>query len=301
VVKVIHSIREECYQYLFENMMEAVLLTSPDGKIYRANPAACQLFERTEEEICMAGRKGLVELSDPRLQIALQTRKTMGEYSGEFNYVKRDGTIFPAESASKIFKDSEGNEWTVLIIRDLSKAKKQEQEQLLAQQIMEYHASYDYLTGALNRRSFLEKLALELEVHEIRNMPISLLLMDLDFFKNINDQKGHIFGDQVLKWFAEFVSKSLRPRDHLGRYGGDEFIVCLPETSLEGGLLTAERLKSQLEKDSLKSLDLGSPITMSIGVTCRDNQHPIDLDQLLLLIDENMYKAKVQRNCVFGI
>ncbi|HPD89861.1 MAG TPA: PAS domain-containing protein [Bacillota bacterium] len=78
MVKVIHSIREECYQYLFENMMEAVLLTSPDGKIYRANPAACQLFERTEEEICMAGRKGLVELSDPRLQIALQTREKMG-------------------------------------------------------------------------------------------------------------------------------------------------------------------------------------------------------------------------------
>ena len=301
VVNVIRSIREECYQYLFENMLEAVLLTSPDGKIYRANPAACELFGRTEEDICSIGREGLVDGQDPRIIQALQIRKKTGEYSGELNYIKKDGTIFPAESSSKVFLDAAGQQWTALIIRDISQRKTQEHENLLARKTMEYQASYDYLTGVLNRRSFLEKLGLELEIQDIRNKPVCVLMMDLDYFKNINDQYGHIYGDQVLKQFAELVSKSLRPKDFMGRYGGDEFIVYLPDTTMEGGLLTAERLRSTLEKESRDTLHLESPLTVSIGVTCRNEQNLIDRDQLLQVIDENMYKAKVQRNCVFGI
>jgi two-component system cell cycle sensor histidine kinase/response regulator CckA len=118
---------EERYRALFENSMDAILLTSPDGSIQAANPAACRMLGRTEAEILQAGRAGVVDPSDPRLSKLLAERARTGQARGELTMLRRDGTPFPAEVSSAILQDSDGTSWTSMIIRDISERKRAEE------------------------------------------------------------------------------------------------------------------------------------------------------------------------------
>ncbi len=118
---------EEKYKALFENSLDAILFAFPEGTIYAANPAACQMFGMTEEEIIRSGRSGIIDISDPRLKPALEERARTGSFKGEFNYRRKDGTIFPGDMSSTIFKDKSGILRTVIIIRDITKRKQVEE------------------------------------------------------------------------------------------------------------------------------------------------------------------------------
>jgi len=118
---------EEQYRAFFENSIDAVLLTSPDGTINAANPAACKIFGMTEEEITRAGRNGIVDVSDPRLKYGLEERARTGKFRGELNYRRKDGTIFPGEVSSAFFKDKNGLVKTVMLIRDITERKQIEE------------------------------------------------------------------------------------------------------------------------------------------------------------------------------
>lgn len=120
------------YKAFFENSMDGVILGYPDGTIYAANAAACRIFERTEEEICLLGRAGLLDTSDPRLKKIVEERKQKGEAEGESAGLKKDGTKFPVGFRTKLFTDSKGKEHAIVIMRDnseLSKAKNKIKEQ----------------------------------------------------------------------------------------------------------------------------------------------------------------------------
>jgi len=119
--------REE-FRKILQNSMDAILLTAPDGSVYSANPAACKMFERTEKEICEAGREGLVDVNDPRLAKFLKIRSEQGKAKTEINLLRKDGTIFPAEVASAIFKDKDGSFRSSMIIRDITEWKKTEEK-----------------------------------------------------------------------------------------------------------------------------------------------------------------------------
>lgn len=114
---------EERFRLLYENSMDAVLLTLPDGRILKANPVACNIFGRTEKEIIQLGRSGIVDVSDPRLEKALKIRSSTGKFSGELTGLRRDGTPFPIEVSSSLFKDGQGNLQSSMIIRDISERK----------------------------------------------------------------------------------------------------------------------------------------------------------------------------------
>ncbi|MDQ1274833.1 MAG: hypothetical protein QG610_405, partial [Euryarchaeota archaeon] len=118
---------EEQYRAFFENSIDAVLLTSPDGTINAANPAACKIFGMTEEEITRVGRNGVVDVSDPRLKPGLEERARTGKFRGELNYRRKDGTIFPGEVSSAFFKDKNDLVKTVMIIRDITERKQTEE------------------------------------------------------------------------------------------------------------------------------------------------------------------------------
>jgi len=119
---------EEKYQAFFENSLDAILLTSPDGSIMAANPAACQIFGRTEAEICALGRGGLVDTSDPRLGSLLVERTRTGKAFGELRMLRNDGSPFPVELSSALFQDRQGNSRTSMIIRDITERKRVEEE-----------------------------------------------------------------------------------------------------------------------------------------------------------------------------
>lgn len=118
--------QEFCFRAIFEYSSEAILLTSPDGGILAANPAACRIVGRSEADICAGGREGLVDMSDPRAIAFLEARARDGFAHGEFTYFRSDGTRFPAESSSTLFKDLGGRERTVILFRDLSEQKRLE-------------------------------------------------------------------------------------------------------------------------------------------------------------------------------
>jgi PAS domain S-box-containing protein len=120
--------KEEIYKAIFDNSLDAILLTSPDGTIHSANPAACRLFERSEEEICRLGRNGVVDTSDQHLDVALNKRATTGNYFGELILIKRSGEKFHAEITTSIFTSPERGQLTTMIIRDITERKKSERE-----------------------------------------------------------------------------------------------------------------------------------------------------------------------------
>lgn len=119
---------EAFYKSIYENIMDAVLFTIPDGRVFFANQAACSLFGMTAEEINEKGRTGLVDPKDSRLQVLLKERSLHGTTRGELLLVKKDGSRFPGEVSSSIFKINTGEERTCIIIRDLSEIRKVEDE-----------------------------------------------------------------------------------------------------------------------------------------------------------------------------
>ncbi len=173
-------------------------------------------------------------------------------------------------------------------LRDKLNSKNQQLKESLEQ--IEYLASIDHLTQTMNRRSFMALADYEHQRARRSQKEYSILVMDLDHFKTINDRYGHLIGDEVLKTFSLLVKETIRITDSLGRYGGEEFVLLLPETGTTGGIILAERIRQKVaEQDwSLSAKDL--QVTVSIGVaTCAQSE---ELKDLISRGDNALYKAK---------
>lgn len=139
------------YRSLFENSMDGILLTMPDGTILDANPSACAQFGRTREEIIAAGRQALIDMSDPATMRMLEERKRTGKARAELRARKPDGSLFPVETASAIFKDMEGCQFTCIVQRDISEKKRAELErEQMIQELKEALTKVKVLSGLLS-------------------------------------------------------------------------------------------------------------------------------------------------------
>jgi len=156
----------------------------------------------------------------------------------------------------------------------------------------------DALTGAANRRSLMLKSQKAFKLAITTKIDLSLLMIDVDHFKGINDSFGHSVGDQVLAQLASIGANMMRKSDTFGRFGGEEFLVCLPKTPLKSALEIAERIRSSIEEYSWPHNDL-KKVTVSVGVVSRVDDS--DLISLIKRADEQLYQAKVSgRNKVCG-
>lgn len=152
-------------------------------------------------------------------------------------------------------------------------------------------ASTDSLTGASNRRHFLETVELELERARRTRLPVSLLALDIDHFKVVNDQYGHQAGDAVLKSLVALITQTLRQNDVIGRVGGEEFMVLMPDTSANDAVVLAERIRS-LTESMVIPLENGSlSVTVSIGVA-EFGVDGDDQDKVFKAADDRLYRAK---------
>lgn len=165
---------------------------------------------------------------------------------------------------------------------------------------LEYYATRDPLTNLYNQRIFWELLGYEINRAERHGYKFCLLVLDLDDFKNINDSFGHAFGDKYLRRVADTIHSALRQGDILGRYGGDEFAVILPEADEEQGLLVAMRIKDRIDLLSLDTPDGAKvKVTVSIGIAVYPT-HSSNAKDLFIFADSMMYRAKKQgKNVVF--
>jgi diguanylate cyclase (GGDEF)-like protein len=152
-------------------------------------------------------------------------------------------------------------------------------------------ANTDLLTDTFNRRRWVELAERELRRAAITSAPVTLLVLDVDHFKQVNDAHGHSVGDAVLRAVAAACRDALRPRDTLARWGGEEFVILLPDTRIEQGAGAAERVRAAVAGRLVR--DLGLQITVSLGVVAEPEAAVgYDLDRLVHLADRAMYDAK---------
>jgi two-component system, cell cycle response regulator len=163
----------------------------------------------------------------------------------------------------------------------------------------------DALTGAYNRRYLMEQLPREVERCRRYAYPLSVLMCDLDHFKEVNDQHGHAAGDDVLQQFAARAQKSIRSNsDWIARYGGEEFLIVLPETSYSDGLFVADKIRNVIAAGPFSTRVGDTPVTASFGVASTGPNGPdlsLKVETLIRTADECLYKSKLSgRNRTTG-
>jgi diguanylate cyclase (GGDEF)-like protein/PAS domain S-box-containing protein len=150
----------------------------------------------------------------------------------------------------------------------------------------------DELTGLYNRRYMNEVLDREYSRAKRYNSDLACLLIDMDFFKQINDSYGHIFGDHVLRSFAGMLRDNVRESDFCFRYGGEEFMVLLPSTDIEGANNTAEKLRTMVEAKLFEDGQHSTHLTISVGSVSLKRHAPPDMRSMLAFADKALYRAK---------
>ncbi len=161
---------------------------------------------------------------------------------------------------------------------------------------LEVLATTDHLTLALNRRAFMERLTTEMDRARRYALNLSLLMIDLDHFKRVNDTYGHLVGDEVLREVAKTLQREARTVDVVARYGGEEFCVILPETTAEGAMAFGDRVRSRIAtQPAVSDKDFrGLHITVSVGVATIPNARVNTPEDFIALADEALYRAKAQ-------
>ncbi|TDT44274.1 diguanylate cyclase (GGDEF)-like protein [Halospina denitrificans] len=183
------------------------------------------------------------------------------------------------------------------VATDITRRKEMEQELEDAHQRAEAQARRDELTGMPNRRAFFELGDKFLAQFRRNGNPMSLMMIDLDHFKQINDEYGHKAGDEVLRSVAGILERELRAADVAARLGGEEFVVLLADTDAGQAMRCAERLLRALEEESTRDTSLAVGVTASCGIASLSDSTE-DLFELLRHADHAMYRAKAKgRNC----
>ncbi|WP_334139473.1 diguanylate cyclase [Thermovirga lienii] len=287
--------KEATLRAIVNIVKDGILLLDQAGRVLFLNPAAEKIFGYTNRE---ARGKGLFSLLEPEWILDVTSGDEVK--SGELEYSKHlEGKELEVKFKHKreerpIFVDMtfsllkiEERSYYVVAGKDVTKHKEL-QEKLL------YLSITDPLTGAYNRRYTEQRLQEEMERSKRMRTVFSVIMFDLDHFKRVNDEFGHDIGDEVLKRVTDVVKRRIRKIDTLGRWGGEEFLVILPGTTLEKAVFLAEELRKKIEQEDMP---FDGNCTASFGVTAfLEGESGKDL---IKRADEALYKAKNEgRNCV---
>ncbi|WP_310225913.1 diguanylate cyclase [Paenibacillus qinlingensis] len=224
----------------------------------------------------------------------------------------RVGRIITFQDVSELHRLMEATNLQNEILQERNRSLINIQNELSqTNQKLEHMAITDALTGIYNRLYLTQKLEYEVLHHIKYQMPFALILLDIDYFKLINDNYGHLVGDQMIQSTVEVIKQSLRPTDIFARFGGEEFIIYLPQTSPSQAKFLAERIKSTVESNKLiaKKIPYSLSITISIGLlsitnfTLEHSKNPSTyLTDLLEAVDKALYMAKDEgRNRIVSI
>ncbi len=270
------------YDQLFHSNGAPMLLIDPaaDGLIVDANLAACRFYGYTREGFCRKHTWEINALGRQVLSIMSEVAKLPGGHR-PLNFVHRlaDGSIRDVQTYASPL-EMEGKRLMLCVVHDVTEQKRLKNE-------LEYTASRDPLTGLWNRRHFLDLLEKAHQQKRRNDVNYSLLILDADHFKNINDQFGHDQGDEVLVLLARTLENRVREADSVCRWGGEEFIIFLPQTDITNAAHLAECVRVSITEMQIPAL---SHISVSIGVA--QHQHDEATESLLKRADAALYQAK---------
>lgn len=278
------------FKAIVESSDDAIISMTLNGQITSWNKGAEKIFGYSATETI--GQFMHMLLPDDRKDeestiLARVARKESLDHFETVRQAKDHRLIDISATISPIFNDKGELIGASKIARDISAHKRAEHE-------LELLSQTDSLTNLKNRRHFMKIADQELARSIRYNRPLSLLMIDLDHFKKVNDTYGHLAGDRVLQNLGAMCRESFREEDVVGRMGGEEFAVMLPETPLEKAMEVAERFR-QTMADAAMAMDHGLPLhcALSVGVTTLvDSQ--TNLDTLLSQADKALYDAKNQ-------
>ena len=273
------------------SLRDAVIVVDEADRIKFWNPAAQAMFGYTRQEMMDQAVQLLVTDQPEEVRgagtLGYHIRALLNhreEGLRRFTARRKDGSRFPVEvSVSSMFRN--GRQFNVGILRDISRRVETERK------LVEL-ATTDPLTGLLNRRRFMELAREELARAGRYGHHVSLLMLDLDRFKSVNDTHGHQAGDLVLCELARVVQRGLRQVDVMGRIGGEEFAVLMPETDVLQALVAAERLRRAVEASAVEADEVKINFTVSIGVAQAAPGEQTTLRLLFKLADDALYQAK---------
>ena len=180
----------------------------------------------------------------------------------------------------------------IILLYDITALKRSEKKLFDAYEQLQKIAAADPLTGLFNRRTFFELSQKALSRAKRHQTSFSLILIDLDNFKAVNDTKGHPQGDRVLQKTAQYLTMYLREGDILGRYGGDEFIVLAYDADESQALNISQRFSANVPSRLAELKDMDIPVTLSIGIACCARGQEITLESLLERADKALYRSK---------
>jgi diguanylate cyclase (GGDEF)-like protein/PAS domain S-box-containing protein len=286
------------YQAMFDSTVDAVFLLGLNGEQLDANQQAAKMlgYETFEE----FKEKPISELFSPEDELTFQhvldnllAGKIVPNY--DRTMVCKDGSRIIVEVSAGMVYDSEGAPLYVQTIsRDVTEKRMREErlESSLAE--MEILAMTDPLTKLLNRRAILEQARMHIEQAELHQSPFSVMLIDVDLLKNINDEYGHHAGDITLIYIAAQLDVGMRASDRVGRWGGDEFLIVMPRTGLQEAEIVARRLGDLIGQKDIQEECRAFRVGTSIGVagTESDWRGVYDLNEILDMADKAMYMAK---------
>ena len=287
---------EKRYRELVENAPMGIFQSNRDGSFLSVNYGLASMLGYTDVEETLKAVRNVQDLyvspaDRQRLIILLQRYGFVRDYQVQLK--RKDGGFFWASINARGKTDGEGQiEHISGFVTDIS-------EQIHNKELLEQLANTDGLTKINNRRRFMELSQQEVNRYSRYGGTLSLLIIDIDHFKRVNDTYGHDMGDKVLKEFAQLILNSIRDTDIFGRIGGEEFALLMPETAREGAISTAERLRQKISEEIAIPHTLGTiRVTVSIGVSSLSNG-PSNLEDLIKKADLALYQAKGDgRNCV---
>lgn len=225
---------------------------------------------------------------------------SMRAYTENDTFVKiqnQEGKIFLVIATPLILDD---NKYIVEILKEISKSgkiltKTSTNENFIEHTFNELNEKIikDELTGIYNRRYINERLPVDINNNIKKQKPLSVIMADIDFFKDINDNYGHLIGDRVLIGFAKLIESSIKKdTDWVGRYGGEEFLIVLNNTDLESAYKISERIRKLLENTNFENDNTKVKITSSFGV-CGLTNNKGNMEELIRSADKNLYEAKM--------
>jgi diguanylate cyclase (GGDEF)-like protein/PAS domain S-box-containing protein len=285
---------EEKFHRLIEQSLVGISLSDLERFSY-VNPKFAEITGYSVDELLRMGPMDITPEANRPEATQMMRQGLAGEFDTNFTAVinvrRKDGTIVIAELTGGPPVDVDGRPELIAMIVDITEKVRAENEIKVLNEKLHELAIRDGLTSLFNRRYLEESLARELIRAERDGSPVSLVMGDLDHFKAVNDTYGHQFGDRVLQAFGGLIRQYSRGSDIPCRYGGEEFMMVLPNMSGEKARERAEYLRTLIADTPVSIDDVSVSISASFGVAVFP-EHAHDVDKLIAAVDRALYRAK---------